>query len=133
MATVNDFLNRTLRLAGVLEEGENASAEMINDALSACNDMLAEWSEHGIRINDGDLALTDTFPLDPSEARAVRYNLAVELAPEYERDPRPIVVAVANNTYRRLQRKFLTVNDMELDSMLQSNYYFDIINGAWRG
>jgi hypothetical protein len=40
-------------------------------------------------------ALTDVVDMPPAYLKAIRYNLAVDLAPEYEREPSPLVITEA--------------------------------------
>ena len=47
-------------------------------------------------------ASTDTSNLPPNAFKALKYNLAIELAPEYEEDPSPYVFATARDTKERL-------------------------------
>lgn len=44
MATAGDQINAALRLIGMLAEGETASSETSQDALSALNQMIDSWS-----------------------------------------------------------------------------------------
>lgn len=50
MATAGDIINGSLRLIGVLAEGETPSAETANDALVAMNQMLDSWSTERLSI-----------------------------------------------------------------------------------
>lgn len=58
-----------------------------------CQLDLYAWDE----LEDA-LILTDDFDLPPGYLRAVRYNLAVAIAPEYGRDPGPVVVGIAQES-----------------------------------
>lgn len=50
MATAGDQINRALRLLGVLAEGEVASADTSNDALTAMNQMIDSWSTERLAV-----------------------------------------------------------------------------------
>ena len=50
MATVQQFVNSTLRLIGVLDSGETPSTSESNDAFDALNQLLANWSSAGVPI-----------------------------------------------------------------------------------
>lgn len=50
MATAGDIINGSLRLIGVLAEGEVPSAETSQDALTAMNQMLDSWSTERLSI-----------------------------------------------------------------------------------
>ena len=50
MATAGDIINGSLRLIGVLAEGEVPSAETSDDALSAMNQMIESWNTERLSI-----------------------------------------------------------------------------------
>ena len=51
MATsVQEFINSTLRLIRVLDSGESPTATESNDALTALNQMIGNWSAAGVPI-----------------------------------------------------------------------------------
>lgn len=50
MATAGDIINGSLRLIGVLAEGEVPSAETSADALSAMNQMLESWNTERLSV-----------------------------------------------------------------------------------
>lgn len=50
MATAGDIINGSLRLLGVLAEGETPSAETSQDALTAMNQMIDSWSVERLAV-----------------------------------------------------------------------------------
>ena len=122
-------INRSLKLINALEEGESPTNEVQTDALNALNDLLNDWVDRGIGVDQGDLTLTDEFPVDGSDARAIRYNLAVELAPEYGRNVPPTVYQTAMDTFTRIKAKYFTVSEIDFDNSLQSEKWYDIDTG----
>jgi hypothetical protein len=50
MTTAGDLINGSLRLLGVLAEGETPSAETSQDALMALNEMLASWNTERLTV-----------------------------------------------------------------------------------
>ena len=50
MSTVNDQINRALRLIGALAEGESPSAATSQDALVALNQMIDSWNTENLSI-----------------------------------------------------------------------------------
>lgn len=50
MATARDIINRSLKLIGVLAQGETATADQLTDGLDALNDMLDSWSTQNLMI-----------------------------------------------------------------------------------
>lgn len=77
-------------------------------------------------------SVNDTVSLPPGYARALRYNLAVELAPEYEREAKPSVLNTANESKAALMRKnarpVLLKSDAE--GMATNRSTFNIITGV---
>lgn len=122
-------INRSLKLINALEEGESPSNEMQDDALNALNDLLNDWVDRGIGVDQGDLVLTDDFPVDGSDARAIRYNLAVDLSPEYGRDVPATVYQTATETWKRIRAKYFTVPEVDFDPALQSEKWYDVDTG----
>ena len=50
MTTAGDLINGSLRLIGVLAEGETPSAETANDALVAMNQMIDSWNTERLSV-----------------------------------------------------------------------------------
>ena len=50
MATAGDIIDGSLRLIGVLAEGETPSAATSQDALSAMNEMIASWNTERLAV-----------------------------------------------------------------------------------
>lgn len=50
MATAGDIINGSLRLLGVLAEGETPSAEISQDALTAMNQMIDSWNTERLAV-----------------------------------------------------------------------------------
>jgi len=80
--TVQDIVNGAMRLIGVLGEGQTLTAAQNADAFEALNALVAAWAEEGLPVFPFASAATsvdDTGGL----RRALRFNLALELAPEF--------------------------------------------------
>lgn len=60
MGTARDLINRSLRLIGVVAEGETPSAPQQQDALEALNSLLDSWSGEGLMIHK---RVREVFPL----------------------------------------------------------------------
>lgn len=67
-----------------------------------------------------DLTLNDTMPYPPEWMRAIRYNLAIELAPEYGSSVPAEIVAIADQSLSVIRRTNLQMATAQLDPLLMS-------------
>ena len=70
MATVDTIIKRSLFLIGVIEPGEDPSAEDASTGLDGLNEMLHGWRKEGIDLNHVTATLGDTLRVDDSFSRA---------------------------------------------------------------
>lgn len=82
MATVSDLIRRSLKKLGVLAGSETPTAAEQSDAFEELNEMIDEWAAEGLAVSTF-ATVDDEVDLAPGYARALRYNLAVALAPDY--------------------------------------------------
>lgn len=120
MSTVAELIASAMRLAGLIESGSGPTAQEQTDALEVLNSLLASWMDDGIQINDGDLILSEEFPVDPAETRAVRYALAVELYPEYSKPVSEFVARRAEELKSVLLRKYAKIPVLSVDRTLEN-------------
>ncbi len=74
-------------------------------------------------------ALTTTVDLPPGWKRALKYNLAIDMAPQYGVDPSQVVVAMAKQSLGAIKRSTSINNAMPLlvDQVREGNIY----SGWW--
>ena len=117
MATTNyDLITGALQLLGVVGETEQPSAEQGELGLTTLNDMLEFWAEDDIDV--GQYPQTDLqadWPGSPGTVGTVKANLAIYLAPHYQREPSPMVVAMASAGYQKLVRDLVSSQLQPLD------------------
>ena len=103
MATNLQTISRALRIIGVLDIEESASASMGTVGLAAMNSMLSRWEANNLPLGfSTQTSLSTTTPVPDEALVAVAFNLAVELAPEFGVVPTTFVASKADMEYRRL-------------------------------
>lgn len=86
MATARDIVVGALRLLGVKPAESPISAAEIQDGLESLNDMMAEWEERSIFTGFSALGTADDPVEVPDSAiGAIKANLAIYIAPEYDK------------------------------------------------
>lgn len=105
MATVDTLLKRAFRLIRVADAAESIPGSDATNAITILNELMARWEEDGISLGWAGVSGTgDTVPAPDSALRAVAYNLAIELAPEYGVEPSAEVVRGAIDGMADLRR-----------------------------
>lgn len=103
--TNGQVISDALSLIGVVSETEALTPEQGELCLRVLNNLLAEWANR--EINVGHWPQTDTtaeFPAGWELNFAVQNNLAVRLAPHFQRLIPPAVIADAVASFNRLLR-----------------------------
>lgn len=122
MATSTSVIKGALRLIGVLATGQTVTAEDLAQGLDALNEMLATWPDQGIPLDATPLALGETLEFPANHIAPIRYSLAVELAPEYEKQLSQLLYAKQDRYFRGLQAYYAAPALMSIDAAL-SPYY----------
>lgn len=120
--TALELIKRSLRILGVIQTGEELSADESADGLQVLNQMLHAWELDGIKLAHVDLDTSDTVAVTDDHLQPIAYNLALLLAPEYDVTPSNVVVAFADNGYTNLQNYYLEPPELSFDQSLNSAY-----------
>lgn len=80
----------------------------------------------------GRLAIGDTLNLPSGYERAMRYGLAVEMAPEYEKDPSALVISTYTVAKANIKRMNCVTPDIKCDDALLIPGIPDIRTGTIR-
>lgn len=128
MATVADLIERSLRTLGILAASETPKADQLTDGFLALNDMLDGWAAEGLDVSPF-AATTDEVDLPPGYARALRYNLAVELADDYGVAVPPTVGGNAADSKTILKRTEFEPTYLESDPAILTPGTLDITSG----
>jgi hypothetical protein len=134
--TNRELITSALRMLGVLDADQSASAEDAALGLEQLNDMMLDLAGEGVDLGfPPQDSVSDDFPLDDTEAAAVKPLLAMQLFTYYPsaRLP-PTLPAKAETNKLRLLRDAVLSNMEEADmSNLpggEGKYYRgDILNG----
>ena len=104
MATNSQVIQDALGLLGVTDDF-NLSAEYGSLGLRAMNDLLLMWQDNEIDVGYSKQdTLTDDCPTLPEDLMAVKYNLAVALAPYFGKQASAELVGMGRVAYLNLQR-----------------------------
>lgn len=104
MTTIREVVEDAFEELGV----KTAEVPLTNDELQSgirrCNDMLADWDDSGVIVGyipvlNGD----DTINIDRNAVGAVKYNLAIRLAPSYQKIVGNALAMLAGETLQSLE------------------------------
>ena len=106
MATSNfQIIQDALGLLGVLQETEVMSSEQGMHGLRVLNELMADWEQDGIDLQYYEqTSLVDDTPIPSHATVAVKYYLAIALAPFYGRPVPAEFVSIGAEKYARLVR-----------------------------
>lgn len=122
MATAQEIINGALRLLAVIQTGETPTSSESDDSLDALNQMLSGWADQGIDLEHADLVLGDTLPYQDNHLAAIRYSLAVELAPEFGKSITPEIADRQDRYFRGLQAVYADPSLLGTDAALDAYY-----------
>lgn len=117
---------------GLYEAGQDLSAEDKADILVILNMMLKSWENDGIEMGYSDVELDDELYVPEEHELAVRFNLALMIAPQYEHaQVSPIIISEGPRLYRKVRDYYTKPGDMVLDRTLThttNRRRFNILN-----
>lgn len=115
-----DVVRDALQLLGVITEIDTPSAEQGTHGLRALNDMMAHWLEDGLDVEYSPSdSLTAEVDVDTSALRAIKANLAVDLAAYYRTPVTPEIVQMAQSSYDALFRNRFELPELDMSHMHQ--------------
>jgi hypothetical protein len=105
MTTVEKIVSRALRLIGVHDPGEPLEASDVITGIEALNAMIRRWEANGQSLGWSDVANpSQEMPSPPELDACIAFNLALEVAPEYDVMPSVMVGTRAGELLADLRR-----------------------------
>lgn len=129
MATNLDIITTALRIVNIIDENQPPSSELAAEGLESMNDLLADWDTDGIELGYfPQTVLANTSPLEDKDLRAIKYNLAMELAGRKNVAISPATLAIASAAKERLEKGTTEIIENSFDHLPSSRRVFDISN-----
>lgn len=123
MTTFRVIIEDAYREIGVLEKGESADADEIQDGLRVLNRMLNSWRLSGIDLEYlTETSVSDDIPYPPEDEGPIIYNLALMLAGQFGIKTSAETVAYASNGRRQIQNKYLKIRELKVDPALSARF-----------
>ena len=99
MTTMLEIVDAAFEEIGVKTAEVALTGDELQSGIRRCNDMLLQWDDIGIIVGytevlNGD----DVVNVERSAEGAVKYNLAIRLAPSYQKLITPVLAAIASGT-----------------------------------
>ncbi len=99
MVTMREVVQDAFEEIGVKTAEVPLTSDELQSGIRRCNDMLTEWGDIGIifgyiPVLNGD----DTINVDRSAVGAIKYNLAIRLAPSFQKVVGNALVAIASGS-----------------------------------
>ena len=119
MTTALQVIERAFSKAGIKPAEAPLTASEISDGLDTLNDLLSEWGTNG--------PLTEAVPVDSANDEliiprfafgAVKANLAIRLASEYDRPVTQGMAFDATNSLNELVKATIDLSDIDFPSTL---------------
>ena len=106
MATSQNIIDAATSLIRVRTSGVTFSTDDSNkntDVFTALKNLINEYGEDGLLAIPAPSSLSATLDIPNGAVRALEFNLAVDISPQFGIDPSPGVAAVAAETKDRLE------------------------------
>jgi len=114
-----DVINAATEEIGVKTAESALESEDGIICLNRLNDMMHEWTYLQLTPRFIELlAVTDEVLIDPHMASAVKYNLAIRIAPSFQRIIEPGLQGLANFTLQRLRAMQIDIGAVQFPDNL---------------
>ena len=133
MATQQELIRDALTLAGVIGKTQAPSAQQAQDALTALNEMMAEWDEAVLRklgwYKQTDL--TATFPVPDWALRGVKGSLSRVISADYQLPVTPEVTSMQTAGMTAIRKKTVTRREASMSHLSQGQAIISDSDPRW--
>ena len=99
MTTMREIVQDAFEEIGAKTAEVALTSDELQSGIRRCNDMLLEWSDIGIIVGYNEvLNGDDDINVERNAVAAVKYNLAIRLAPSYQKIVGSALAAIASGT-----------------------------------
>lgn len=103
MTTMRVIVEDAFEEIGVKTAEVELTGDELQSGIRRCNDMLTEWNDTGIIVGYNEvLNGDDTVNIERNAIGAVKYSLALRLAPSFQKPITTALVTIANSTLEAL-------------------------------
>lgn len=129
MATAQDIINGSARLAGILAVGQTLESGVNADALTRLNRMITRWKNSGVDLGLPTLLAANTVIVDDADEETIEIQLALRLMVRYNRPIPSGLSQAGSDAFTELQAKYAVIEEMSLDIALTRRNTFNIRTG----
>lgn len=119
MTTAQQIVNGATEKIGVKTAETALESEDAQTVFNEMNDMLNEWADIGLTKSFTTVSdLTDDVDIDRNAVGAVKNNLAIRIAPSFERVVTPVLASIADSTLSMLRASTIFIGEVALPDNL---------------
>jgi len=119
MTKVAEVVNKSASLIMVRAAEQPLTGDEAESFIELLNDLMTEWEAIGVPLGYTLVQdLGDEMTSPDSALRAIKYNLAVSAAPEFGKDAPRSVLAIADSSFRNLERQVVKPPSAEFPGTL---------------
>lgn len=119
MVTMREVVEDAAEEIGAKTAEIPLESDELQSGIRRCNDMLTEWDDIGIisgynPVLNGD----DVLEVDRNAVSAIKYNLAIRMAPSFRKPVSAALGSIAGSTLSRLEASGAFIGNVEFPDTL---------------
>lgn len=119
MATMLEIVNDAAEEIGAKTAEIPLESDELQAGIRRCNDMLTEWDDQGIIVGYNPVTNgSDEVEIDRNAVAAVKYNLAIRMAPSFRKIVSSALGGIAQSTLDRLMNANTFIGEAEYPGTL---------------